>query len=490
MQRAIILALLAARAFGTKCDAGYKHKADLASLHCSTSKADAASCSSTCCDVDKKKCGGLSITCPSDKYHESTDAWKNTAATEKTKLTACCTEKATCGSSSYMCAVGKKKKFTVFTNAQEKAWYATKCPGGAKSCSEVCCVDDDTKCGGNSDVKNTDNCPNAVAADGTHYYKIWTSTDADDAWKNTKITGDKAQQADRKASCCGVRPTCSSTLFSCPAGQRKKTANKDCECVGGPGTCSTVAATTCGATASCCEPDTTTCGGNTVSCANANQYNPGAAAPAGVNSDSWKNRKISGDVNVNCCTTQATCKDAVCKAGYKKKANVDKNFCPTNRDSCAEASGGCCEKDNTKCGGVTQVIQCAYGFYDESTTWIFNNKDPSKNTPKATMDAWKNKNTTEGTRNTECCTPKAICEYEAPATTTPGPVATAATTTPVYVGTVRRYSEHMAAVQKGSDQPRGASMVWLGVGGLIGMGFLMAVQGLRSRMPAPSASLE
>lgn len=118
-------------------------------------------------------------------------------------------------------------------------------------------------------------------------------------------------------------------------------------------------------------------------------------------------------------------------------------------------------------------MSCAYGTYDERLYWVTTGAK-AKQTPQATRDAWNNKPATDATKNTACCTAKAVCTGTL-ATTTPAATATPATA-------IRRYSEHKVAVQEGSDRP----MVWLGVVGLIGMSVLMAVQGLRSRMQASS----
>lgn len=86
------------------CPAGYKKKTGVDSTTCVGA---AATCAygTTCCEMDKTKCGGLTgILClTSSKYLESywvseaaQDTWKNKTATEATKSAACCTAKATC----------------------------------------------------------------------------------------------------------------------------------------------------------------------------------------------------------------------------------------------------------------------------------------------------------------------------------------------------------------------------------------------------------
>merc|ERR1719498_601880 len=128
------------------CPAGYKAKASVSTTDCT---GDAASCSSsTCCEADVTKCGGLSVTCATTHYKYGQDAagsttkvtaWKNTAATDATKATACCTTRATC--SAYTCPAGYKDKVNKTTTSCLTAaatctanTHAAKCPMGT-SCS-------------------------------------------------------------------------------------------------------------------------------------------------------------------------------------------------------------------------------------------------------------------------------------------------------------------------------------------------------------------
>merc|ERR1711957_802751 len=90
-----------------KCPSGYKKKVKVDGLSCAS---NAASCAvgNTCCEKNTASCGGLTgVACAYGSYDVSTtwsattkqvakDAWNNKAATDATKNTACCTEKAQC----------------------------------------------------------------------------------------------------------------------------------------------------------------------------------------------------------------------------------------------------------------------------------------------------------------------------------------------------------------------------------------------------------
>merc|ERR1712178_378458 len=99
------------------------------------------------------------------------------------------------------------------------------------------------------------------------------------------------------------------------------------------------------------------------------------------------------------------------------------------------------------------------------------------------MDAWKNRAATDKNKNTNCCTKREVCKVPVPiGTLTPTPPAAAVTLTPA----VRLFGEHEA--NEVANRPWSANMIWLGVGGLIGMGVLMLVQGLRAKVPAVEAT--
>lgn len=135
------------------------------------------------------------------------------------------------------------------------------------------------------------------------------------------------------------------------------------------------------------------------------------------------------------------------------------------------------------CGGLTG-ISCPTGFYNENegtSAWT-HIEDATKR--KAAMDAWANKNATEATKNTNCCTAKATCALIVGTTT---PAAVAATTTPAAAPALK-FSQHKIAIQD-SEHPWSMNVAWLAVGGFVGMGVLMAVQGLRSRAAAAETNL-
>merc|ERR1719253_522692 len=133
---------------------------------------------------------------------------------------------------------------------------------------------------------------------------------------------------------------------------------------------------------SCCEVNTATCAGGTAPVCSAGTYYPST-------SDSWKYKATNSNQNTACCTGVATCAQAKCGAGYKKKANVDTLSCTGDADTCGPK---CCEVDKTKCGGLTGIT-CTYGTYDERMYW-------TADTKQATKDAWNNKAATEATKNT------------------------------------------------------------------------------------------
>merc|ERR1712159_107551 len=172
-----------------------------------------------------------------------------------------------------------------------------------------------------------------------------------------------------------------------------------------------------------------------------------------------------------CCKTKPTCAQATCAAGTKMKTGVEKTSCASDAASC---QADCCEANPQVCGGLTG-ISCPYGFFLESAYWDTTNADKSKQTPQATMDAWKAKVGTETNKNTNCCTPRMDC---ARGTTTPAPVA--ATTTPA---PALKYSQHKIATQREGNHPA-MNIVWLAVGGVMGVAVLAVAHGLRSRTAA------
>jgi len=187
------------------------------------------------------------------------------------------------------------------------------------------------------------------------------------------------------------KPSCSSKLYSCPAGHKRTAATNDAKF------CSGASASSCATTADCCEKDAATCegqmGGKT--CPTNTYY---SAASKALAAD-------AGNALTNCCSGSATCAIATCPAGKKKKKDSDKTFCTSDVSTC-EAT--CCEADAETCGGVTG-IRCAAGFFKPSTAFVTGDADESKNTPKAVMDAWKLLAANETTKNTVCCAAQAQC---------------------------------------------------------------------------------
>jgi len=232
----------------------------------------------------------------------------------------------------------------------------------------------------------------------------------------------------------------------------------------------------------CCNPATNTCAGQAAVAV-------GKTCTTGVHSGSdaaWKKKAVANPqdqaaFDAACCAAKATCAQATCPAGYKKRANQEKTTCTGLVATCTTTNlNTCCQKDDQKCGGLDNIY-CKYGFYDERNFWV--ETEGATKTPQSTKDAWNNKAGNETNKGTNCCTPRAICKL--PGSTTPAPTLTpAVTTTPV--APALKFSEHkVATADQTADRPWAANMVWLGVGGLIGMGVIMAVQGLRSRMSAP-----
>merc|ERR1712050_197347 len=240
--------------------------------------------SSTCCEPDTAKCGGIgSVACTYGTSYYWDTAKAGTAATSSNKATVCCTEKAAC--SGYTCPTGKRLQNQPCTNTVASCteatcceWIPTRtcsdhtCSAGKKAKSNAntlycasttggctdntCCDPDTTKCGGNT-----------VTCNANHYQ---------DPTKNS-VTGTTATE------CCTAQAACST--LTCPAGKKQRTGTHYC------------ATSACSATtdsSTCCEADTTKCGGNTVTC-NANQYQ-----------DPTKN-SVTGTTATECCTAQAAC---------------------------------------------------------------------------------------------------------------------------------------------------------------------------------------
>jgi hypothetical protein len=116
------------------CPAGYKMKAGVENTMCPKGAASCAAVppkGNTCCELDNKKCGGLSFTCPSGTSDECLRSCrmnvgdaaamkmckecKNKATKESTKVADCCTAQGTCSAfklSGTTPAAAVKKTFT------------------------------------------------------------------------------------------------------------------------------------------------------------------------------------------------------------------------------------------------------------------------------------------------------------------------------------------------------------------------------------------
>jgi hypothetical protein len=298
---------------------------------------------------DVLKCGGISgISCAMANYQGPTmtgDTWINTATTDATKNTDCCTAKATCGTSGYSCPAGYKMKTGV---------TSTTCSGAVATCAvgTTCCQADPLKCGGITGI--------SCATD-----KYLMSSDT---WKNT-ATADATKNTD----CCTAKATCGTSGYSCPAGYKMKTGVTSTTCSG--------AVATCAVGTTCCEADPLKCGGIAGTSCATDKYM--------MSSDTWKNTATTDSTkNTDCCTAMATCGTSgySCPAGYKMRTGVASTTCGGAADTCTT----CCEADPLKCGGIGG-ISCATGKY------------------MMTTDAWKNTATTASTKNTDCCSNQGTC---------------------------------------------------------------------------------
>jgi hypothetical protein len=221
----MIVALLSVLSVGVfsatgSCMAGWKLKAVLTNLKCTSATASAAVCTN-CCEKDTTKCGGNTVVCASGKYLDSTKAGMAGGANDAARKTACCTADATCAMAT--CGPGMKAK----TSAA-----AMKCGSTAASClPATCCEKDTAKCGGNT----------VVCASG----KYLDSTKADMAGG--------ANDAARKTACCTAAATCA--MATCGPGMKANTSAAATKCTSNAASC---------LQSTCCEFDTTKCGGRTV----------------------------------------------------------------------------------------------------------------------------------------------------------------------------------------------------------------------------------
>lgn len=462
-------------AFGNECAAGTKHKKDLTGLLCSTNRADAASCQA-CCESNSATCGGLNPSCDSNHYRyviptgKTTattavlNAWKNLAATDTNKNTACCTKKATCASSGYTCAKGYKKKAGVTTN----------CKYDVASCGEKdsgCCEANPFVCGGKliakagAETTATAVAPTTCAKVGTQELAMGSGSawEGQEVYTKNKKTNKGPLQTEYEAACCIPKPTCASQQFSksvCPKGYKKNTdQTKQC-----------TSAENCKTTCCTADPANQVCStfATSVVCASDRYYDARLKdTPATATTAPQK-----------CCSAKASCAVARCPAGYQNKVSAAKTLCSGGAELCAQ--GTCCELNPNTCGGMSGIV-CPKGFFNENLDWS-HIKDATK--MKAAQNAWRSKNATDATKNTNCCTEQVACALPVGTTTPAAGAAAAATTTPA--APALKFSEHRVATS-GSDHAWATNTFWLAVGGFIGMGVLMAVQGLRSRTTTSDA---
>jgi len=190
------------------------------------------------------------------------------------------------------CATGWKLKATL-TNL--KCTSATKSATACKTC-----CDDKTKCGSNT-----------VACAAGKYQ--------DPAKAGMAGVNDAAG----KTACCSNMATCADV--TCAAGMKPKTSAATTKCTSNKASC---------AQSTCCEKDTAKCGGNTITCAAGKYQDPAKAGVAGANDAAGKTA---------CCTDMATCAEATCAAGMKKKTSAATTKCTSNKASCSQST--CCEDD-------------------------------------------------------------------------------------------------------------------------------------------------
>jgi len=264
----------------------------------------------------------------------------------------------------------------------------------ADSCNDNCCVKDVLKCGG-----QVSNLCTATAADGKYSIGYGLSGTALANAANKATTA-----ATLKADCCLDRATCASTTYTCPAGYKKATGADNTKCPTDAASCGT-------STSGCCVKDDTKCGGLMLQMADCT----GSTYYPTTTTDTWKNKVATGAdaaaKKASCCETKAKCSAATCPGGYKKitTAGTDALDCTSDAASCAPtyaetvtlSASTCCEKDVTKCGGLS--VTCATGKYNHGSGTTKTN-------------AWKIVTAAEGTKLTDCCTTIAKCAtYTCPA---------------------------------------------------------------------------
>jgi len=332
------------------CSPGYKKKATLTNLYCTSSATTAAACNANCCELDDTKClkHAGTIACAAGKFNDAA-ALAGTAAgaSGANKNTACCTAAAACSAGS--CSPGYKKKATL-TNL-----YCTSSATTAAACNANCCELDDTKC------------LNYVASISCAAGKYNNAAALAD-------TAAGASGANKNTACCTAKAACSAG--SCSPGYKKKATLTNLYC-----TSSATTAAACNT--NCCELDDTKClnYAGSISCASG-KYND-AAALAGTAAGA-----AGANKNTACCTAKASCSSGSCSAGYTKSLA----YCSSSLTTAASCNSGCCTIDDTKCLKYSGSISCAAGKYKDSSTLA----------TTTTAAGGANK-------DTDCCTAKAAC---------------------------------------------------------------------------------
>jgi hypothetical protein len=168
------------------------------------------------------------------------------------------------------------------------------------------------------------------------------------------------------------------STYTCPAGYKQKTDASTTYC--GKSMCAD------GDQFTCCMLDDTKCGGMISGSCDTDKFwdSAKAAVTAGT---------TAADQKTKCCTAKAMCSTITCPAGYKQKSDASTTYC--SKSVCANAdSATCCERDDTKCGGVATPIQM--DRCDTDQFWDSAKTDVAFGS-------------TAADQKTKCCTAKALC---------------------------------------------------------------------------------
>jgi len=258
------------------CSPGYKKKATLTNLYCTSSATTAAACNANCCELDDTKClkHAGTIACAAGKFNDAA-ALAGTAAgaSGANKNTACCTAAAACSAGS--CSPGYKKKATL-TNL-----YCTSSATTAAACNANCCELDDTKCL---------NYVSSISCAAGKYNNGAALAD----------TAAGASGANKNTACCTAKAACSAG--SCSPGYKKKATLTNLYC-----TSSATTAAACNA--DCCELDDTKCMyyANTAVCP-AGKYKDASVAGIAVSAGGANKLTV-------CCIAKAVCSTNVDQGG-------------------------------------------------------------------------------------------------------------------------------------------------------------------------------